>query len=78
MDTLGWIYRDSGQLEKSVELLRDALRQAPQDNETRYHYAVVLVESGDKERGREILTSLTNSEDQFPSRELAEQLLREL
>ena len=78
MDTLGWIYRERGQLERSVELLSNASRLAPDDGETHFHYAVVLIETGNKSRAKEVLASLTNSDMEFSSRQLAEDLLRDL
>ena len=77
-DTLGWIYYDLGQLEKSLELLSKAVRLAPNDAEIQFHYAVALADSGDRATARQILERLNNSNVPFPSRDRAEKLLGQL
>ena len=77
-DTLGWIYRDMGQLDKSSKMLSDASQLAPDNGEIAYHYAVVLNDTGEVEKARQILLALKNNNMQFPSRKLADDLLEDL
>ena len=77
-DTLGWIYRELGYAGKSLEMLSEATRKSPENGEIRYHYAVVLSESGDKIAARQILEALKNDDAQFRSRALSDKLLGEL
>ncbi|MEJ2516299.1 MAG: PEP-CTERM system TPR-repeat protein PrsT [Gammaproteobacteria bacterium] len=46
-DTYGWILHGRGESEEAVEILRQAVNRSPDQAEIRYHYAVVLAETGD-------------------------------
>jgi putative PEP-CTERM system TPR-repeat lipoprotein len=77
-DTLGWIYKDLGRLDESLEMLARAARLSPENGEVLYHYAVVLHESGDSGRAREILEELQEDDASFPARKLADELLERI
>jgi putative PEP-CTERM system TPR-repeat lipoprotein len=74
-DTLGWIHLRSGNLESALELLRKAAEAVPENPEIQYHLAVAYVELGDLASAKEILANLVGTDQQFPSRQAAEQTL---
>ena len=49
MDTLGWILHQKGESARALELIREAAKRAPAVPEIRYHFAVLLAESDDRE-----------------------------
>ncbi|MEO0575374.1 MAG: XrtA/PEP-CTERM system TPR-repeat protein PrsT [Pseudomonadota bacterium] len=77
-DTLGWIYRSAGRADDAVRLLKQANELAADDPEIQYHLAAALLDSGDAPAAKRALTRLVESDSNFPSREEAATLLREL
>jgi putative PEP-CTERM system TPR-repeat lipoprotein len=77
-DTLGWIYYEQGQFDKSVEMLSTASQLSPNNGEIQYHYAAALSATGDSEAARGLLQQLKDKNVQFPSRQLADELLESL
>jgi Flp pilus assembly protein TadD len=57
MDTLGWMLVEQGNTTRAVPLLQKASGMAPNSPEIRYHLAVSLHKSGDKQGARKELTS---------------------
>ena len=49
MDTLGWILHQRGNTARALELISGAAELAPNVAEIRYHHAVLLAETGDRE-----------------------------
>jgi putative PEP-CTERM system TPR-repeat lipoprotein len=78
MDTLGWILVDQDQTTRGTELLRKAAEAAPASTAIRYHWAAALVKSGDKARARTELTDLLTRNKDFPQRQEAQALLKQL
>ncbi len=78
MDTLGWLRVQAGQSEQGIRLLEKAVDKAPHVPDIRYHLAVGLSQSGDKERARSELKTALESKAAFPSRKDAEALLGDL
>jgi len=78
-DTLGWILVNNGAVDEGLELLRraDELTNG-QSAAIRYHLAAALVESGQRDDARNVLTQLLSKEDRFDEREDAEALLKRL
>ena len=76
-DTLGWVLSRTGQIERGLELLRQAASNS--DNSSiKYHFAVVLSESGLKNQARSILQGLVDSNTEFDERADAIALLKTL
>ena len=50
-DTLGWIVFKSGDTDKALPLLRQAVEQSPDYLEVRFHLASVLASAGEQQKG---------------------------
>ncbi|MCH2169245.1 tetratricopeptide repeat protein [Myxococcota bacterium] len=55
LDTLGWIHLKRGEPEEAVRILENAVNLEPESASIRYHLALALGETGNKERAREML-----------------------
>jgi putative PEP-CTERM system TPR-repeat lipoprotein len=78
MDTLGWMLAEQGNTTRAVPLLQKASGMAPNSPEIRYHLAVSLNKSGDKQGARKELTQLLAQNKQFAQIEEARALLKTL
>ncbi|MES1981060.1 MAG: XrtA/PEP-CTERM system TPR-repeat protein PrsT [Pseudomonadota bacterium] len=79
LDTLGWILLEQGNTARSLPLLQKASTLAPQSAEIRYHFAVGLVNSGDKANARKelervVATEKTDSMTVAQARELLKKI----
>lgn len=77
-DTLGWILTQQGDARTGVLLLRDALSHAPNDTTMRYHLAVALKDTSQRDEAIKLLSQLTAAPGNFPSKPEARHLLEEL
>lgn len=78
-DTLAVILlAEQGQEKRAIRLLEKAVQGAPGHPEISYNLARALLDSGEKQRAVEILKRLAQSKGQFPQKEQAAALLREL
>ena len=78
MDTLGWILVQRGDSKRSLELLGGALEKAPKSAGIRYHHAVALAKSGDRQRARNELEQLIKDNPNFREIGEARQFLKGL
>ncbi len=78
IDTLGWAYAKSGDNLKAVELLKPIVEQAPKVAVFRYHLGYALYQTGDKEAARSHLEIAVASEQVFPGKDAAEDLLKNI
>lgn len=78
LDTLGWILVEQGDTGRGVPLLQKAVALAPQATEVRYHFAIGLFKSGDKDTARKELETLLASDKNFSKAEDAKALLKQL
>jgi len=76
-DTCGWLHVQQGQLEEGRHLLEKALQQLPDSPEIRYHYAVALYQSGDREKALGMLKDLLAEDSEFTGRSDAQRFLDE-
>lgn len=77
MDTLGWVLFKKGSANEGLEMLKKAasLTQAPS---VQYHLAVVMVKTGAKIQGRDILKSLLQVNKSFKEKDEAQRLFASL
>ena len=78
MDTLGWIYLESGNLARALPLLQKASALAPDVGEIRYHFGMALARTGDKRGARRELERLLAAPGEFARRAEAQALLATL
>ncbi|MES2321395.1 MAG: XrtA/PEP-CTERM system TPR-repeat protein PrsT [Pseudomonadota bacterium] len=78
MDTLGWILVEQGESARGVALLRQASSMAPKARDIRYHLAVALLKSGDKQGARRELDVLVAGNLQFAQAQEALALHKQL
>jgi putative PEP-CTERM system TPR-repeat lipoprotein len=78
MDTLGWMLVEQGNTTRALPLLQKASGMAPNSPEIRYHLAVGLHKSGDKQGARKELNQLLAQNKQFAQIEEARALLKTL
>jgi len=78
MDTLGWMLVEQGNTSRGLPLLQKASSLAPNATEIRYHLAVGLHKSGDKQGARKQLDTLLADGKPFPQADDARALLKTL
>jgi len=77
-DTYGWILIQNGRIEFGLVALQQAVSNAPNSLEIRYHLAVALAKAGEKTRAKEELNLILQSDKPFGDRASAKALLAEL
>lgn len=77
-DTLGWMLVERGDNARAVTLLKDAAANAGGQPQIRYHYAVALNNTGQRDEARRILEELTAGNAAFESVADARKLLDDL
>ncbi|MEM1145465.1 MAG: XrtA/PEP-CTERM system TPR-repeat protein PrsT [Pseudomonadota bacterium] len=78
MDTYGWILYRGGDSTAAFPLIERAATLAPENPNIQYHHAVLLADAGQRNRATAILSTILGSNEDFSSREDAEQLARSL
>jgi putative PEP-CTERM system TPR-repeat lipoprotein len=77
LDTLGWLLLERGDVARALPLLQRAAGLTAEPG-IRYHFAVALQKSGDKENARKTLLELLGKGGRFPEAPAARALLREI
>jgi putative PEP-CTERM system TPR-repeat lipoprotein len=78
MDTLGWILVDQGDAARGLAILRQASAKAAQARDIRYHMAMGLFKTGDKDGARKELEVLAAGDMRFAQADEARALLKQL
>lgn len=78
LDTLGWILVNDGELDEGIEFLRQAVQKSDGAAEHSFHLAKALVQSGEDEEARRLLTRILAKPEPFDGRDEAEELLGRL
>jgi putative PEP-CTERM system TPR-repeat lipoprotein len=78
LDTYGWQLTLAGQVKKGLPLLREALKNRPNDPDIRWHTAASLEKSGDKRGAVDELDRLITSGMEFSQKAQARALLNQL
>ncbi len=78
MDTVGWIYVESGKVNEGLILLQEARAKAPHIPEISYHLAIALEKAGRTEEAGKELNRLLRDFKAFEGRGEAEALLQRL
>jgi len=77
MDTLGWILVDRGDAARGLAILQKACAQAPQARDIRYHMAIGLYKTGDKDAARKELELLAAGNMRFAQADEVRALLKQ-
>jgi putative PEP-CTERM system TPR-repeat lipoprotein len=77
-DTLGWILTTSGDTGNGVILLRQANNATDADPHINYHYAVALIDTGDRVQAKKLLESVVATPGEFKEKAEAQKALDEL
>ncbi len=78
IDTLGWVLVQNGQLDRGLQLLRDARLRQPDNPEIRYHLAAALAQSGRTVEAKSELDAALQGNRAFEGRSNAESLAQTL
>jgi len=77
-DTLGWILTTSGDPRNGLLLLRQANNETTADPRINYHYAVALIDTGDRTEAKKQLESVVANKADFKEKAEAQKALDEL
>ena len=77
-DILGWLLVQAGQMDKGLPLLQKAAEKGGVSPSITYHYAYALAKSGDKNKARDMLNKIMQSDVEFLEKDDARKLLEGL
>ena len=75
-DTLAWAYAKTGDNAKAVEILKPIVERSPNIAVFRYHLGYALYHMGDKAASKSHLEIAVSSEQKFPGKDKAAELLK--
>lgn len=77
-DTYGWLLVNEGDANKGLNILQQAVVQAPHMQEIHYHLAFGMFKTGRKNEARTELERLLKKGDDFPNADQAKSLLKQI
>ena len=77
-DTLGWILTTGGQAATGLPLLRQAVAQGGSDPRIKFHFAVALKDTGDKEQAMKTFVQVVEAKGDFKEKVEAQRFLEEM
>ncbi len=77
MDTLALLLKDI-QPARSLNLITEVVEKQPRNPSYLYHKALILIQSGDQNRARDILQTLQNNGRDFPEKNTISQMIKGL
>ena len=77
-ELLGWILFEQGKTRRGLDMLRKAESLQPDSPDIRYHLAMALAKTGEREQARLLLEVLLAKGGEFPQRAQAQALLKSL
>ncbi|HFQ14054.1 MAG TPA: tetratricopeptide repeat protein [Gammaproteobacteria bacterium] len=78
LDTIGWIYYKTGEMEKAIPILEKVVQKAGNIPVFQYHLGMAYHKSGDREAAKLHLNKALESGSKFQGREEAKQILKDL
>lgn len=78
MDTLGWVYYKTGEMDKAVDLLKKAVKQAPNAPIFRYHLGMAYYKQGNLSEAKIQLTKAMESKNDFTGKDEARATLQKI
>ena len=78
LDTVGWVHYRLGDKDAALQFLRKAHESLPEDPAVTYHLARVLVDLGQTEEARSLLSALVARNQEFPDMPQAKALLADI
>ncbi|GMR16558.1 MAG: hypothetical protein BMS9Abin31_0904 [Gammaproteobacteria bacterium] len=78
LDTVGWVYFKRGELQQAMPYLKKAISKAPKVPVINYHFAMVLLKSGDKQTAKQHLLKALKSKSSFFGKDDAKAALQSL
>jgi tetratricopeptide (TPR) repeat protein len=78
MDTLGWVYYKSGELDKAVTLLKKVVEKAPSVAIFQYHLGMAYHKAGDDKSAKTHLSKAMEANSDFPGKDEARATLKQI
>jgi tetratricopeptide (TPR) repeat protein len=77
-DTLAWAYYKKGAYQAAIDLLEEAGKKAPQDQDIQYHLGLAYKSANDAARAKSHLERLLQLNPNYPQADQARQALSDL
>jgi predicted Zn-dependent protease len=78
MDTLGWVYYKTGEVDKAVDLLKKVAKQAPNVPIFQYHLGMAYHKQGNLSEAKIQLTKAMESKNDFTGKDEARTTLQKI
>ena len=78
LDTLGWVYYRSGELDKAISVMEKVVKQAPAVGIFHYHLGMAYYKKGDNASAKAQLSKALEAKNDFPGIEEARATLKQI